>query len=108
MTDSSVARVSPVDQLAVAEHRAVDELGTGDRQRDPVGDVEAGVAAGLLDGADQVAGQRPRPPARASPSVSSTTKPPPGSIAGRGVPPSAAGDGLEGVLALDAARARRR
>ena len=36
--------------------------GVGDRgrghdgQRDPVGDVEAGVAAGLLDGADQVAG----------------------------------------------------
>ena len=46
------------DEVRLVSHRGVEDVGVaGDRQRDAVADVQAGVASGLLHGADQVVGQ---------------------------------------------------
>ncbi len=56
-TSNDVARVSSLISCSWVRAAAWTASEPADGQRDAVGDVEAGVAAGLLDGADQVAGQ---------------------------------------------------
>ena len=56
-TSYDVARVSAAISSLVGAGGGLHGVRAADGQRDPVGDVEAGVAAGLLDRADQVAGQ---------------------------------------------------
>ena len=54
--DTLVASVSCASRASWVRAAASTSAGPLTRQRDPVADVETGVAAGLLDGADQVAG----------------------------------------------------
>ena len=72
---------------------------TGDRQRDPVGDLQAGVLASLLDRAHQVAGQALLGQLRRHLGVQHHEAAA-AQHAGRRAPVGGAGDGLEGVLPL--------
>ena len=94
---ASVSRATSASWVRAASSTSA---GPVDGERDPVADVEAGVATGLLDRADQVAGQalggqlgRHRGVQHHEPAARQHR--------GGGVAGGVGGDGLEGVLALD-------